>query len=156
MFVYFIQGIEGGPIKIGRARKPQIRLRVFQIACPIRLRILGVMEGDLETETKLHRRFATYRLHGEWFQVSPELLALIRENAISLETAGLDLNDTVPADTTVKAMTFFLSAECREAIDDLARQKTREKGRRVNKNTIVEEAVRLLARKEGLLPNRTR
>jgi hypothetical protein len=72
-FVYLIQGENGGPIKIGLARSPERRLRAFQAGCPVRLRLLRVIEGDIVDELWLQKRFASQRLHGEWFAESTDL-----------------------------------------------------------------------------------
>lgn len=74
--VYFIQADIGGPIKIGMAFNVFERLSLFQMGCPFRLRVLGIIKGgDAHIESALHRRFAEHRLHGEWFEPCEELLA---------------------------------------------------------------------------------
>jgi hypothetical protein len=66
--VYFIQAVNGGPIKIGTAIDPKKRLASLQLSCPFRLKILATRPGGERLERSLHRRFAAYRLHGEWFE----------------------------------------------------------------------------------------
>ncbi len=39
--------------------------------------LLVVRVGDQKMERELHRMFAEWRLHGEWFEVTLELLMLI-------------------------------------------------------------------------------
>lgn len=73
-FVYFVQCGEDGPIKIGTAKDLRMRLSSLQIGCPYELRLLGAREGDMLTESELHRRFARYRIRGEWFEPSEGLL----------------------------------------------------------------------------------
>ncbi len=80
-FVYFIQSVEGGPIKIGQAANPADRLKNLQLGCPVQLRILGIVEGGLMMEKSLHRQFAQYRMHGEWFDAHPKLLQWIEKTA---------------------------------------------------------------------------
>lgn len=79
--VYFIQPVDGGFIKIGRARDPIRRLTVLQLGCPVQLRLLGVIGGGAERESWLHQKFTHLRMHGEWFQPGESLLQWIRENA---------------------------------------------------------------------------
>jgi len=79
--VYFIQAKEGGPIKIGVAQSPDIRLAQIQNMCPVPLRILATTDGGHEKEVQLHAQFADARLHGEWFIPTESLLALIKEVA---------------------------------------------------------------------------
>jgi len=74
--IYFI-GADDGPIKIGISASPKSRLTALQTASPFRLRLLAIRVGDVLTERDYHRRFAAHRLHGEWFERAPELLAEI-------------------------------------------------------------------------------
>jgi hypothetical protein len=80
--VYFIQGYDGGPIKIGRARDPRQRVRDLQIGSPVPLDLVCTIEGDERLESAFHKVFADDRLHGEWFAPSVGLEALI-ENLIA-------------------------------------------------------------------------
>lgn len=76
---YFIQGEDGGPIKIGfTTNHPKERLSELQVGSPVRLCFVGFMKGRRELE--LHRRFAHLRLHGEWFDNDLELCEFILEN----------------------------------------------------------------------------
>lgn len=76
--VYFLQGITGGPIKIGVARNPEQRLRSIQGCSPVPLQILHVIEnGGSKLESELHERFGYCRLHGEWFEDVPALVKWI-------------------------------------------------------------------------------
>lgn len=78
-FVYFMQAIGGGLIKIGWATKPEVRMATMQAMCPLELRILAYSAGTGRDEKALHSRFAHARRHGEWFSPIPELLTLIVE-----------------------------------------------------------------------------
>lgn len=71
---YFIQAVEGGPIKIGQSANPMRRRTNLQIGYPSVLRILAVTR---EAESLIHERFNSLRLRGEWFQPHPELVAFI-------------------------------------------------------------------------------
>lgn len=78
MITYFIQAVDGGPIKIGRSRDggQALRLTSLQIGNPSWLMITHTLEGDHEKE--LHDRFASARLVGEWFAPVQELVELAR------------------------------------------------------------------------------
>jgi hypothetical protein len=76
--VYFIQGMKGGPIKIGHSRDVEKRIKELQTGFPTKLIVLALLPGSRSTEASLHRRFKKYRLHGEWFSPAPELLEYIR------------------------------------------------------------------------------
>lgn len=81
--VYFVQGVDGGPIKIGytsgrSTREPaKLRLGQLQGSSPVLLKVLSVWPGDTELERELHGIFHADRLHGEWFTPSEDLLAVI-------------------------------------------------------------------------------
>ena len=77
-FVYFVQSGDGGPIKIGLSC-PQgwlTRLSHMQTGNPAELRLLRTVRGDKSVEAKLHKQFKDSRIRGEWFEPTPELLAL--------------------------------------------------------------------------------
>ena len=74
--IYFIQSVLGGPVKVGLAANIETRLKTFQTGSPFPLRIVKSITGvKRQTEQELHRKFAKYRLHGEWF--SEEVLFFI-------------------------------------------------------------------------------
>lgn len=76
--VYFVQGVEGGPIKIGWSKDPATRLSQLQTGNPSQLRILVTTPGAPALEQQLHALFAAHRRAGEWFDPAPELLTLIK------------------------------------------------------------------------------
>ena len=79
MHVYFIQGTDGGPIKIGSSVDPKSRFNDIQTCSPVRLSLLATIDGGPWLENALHRHFKIDRLHGEWFQPTPELRGLIAD-----------------------------------------------------------------------------
>lgn len=64
-YVYFVQSVYGGPIKIGSSITTLARLEALQTGCPVPLRLLA--ETRRWTEAACHQRFRAHRLHGEWF-----------------------------------------------------------------------------------------
>lgn len=77
-FAYLIQSVAGGPIKIGWGRDPEKRRRAMQTGHPYRLEVVAEFPGPRSLESRLHERFAASRIPGgEWFEPTPELLALI-------------------------------------------------------------------------------
>lgn len=84
-FVYFVAGDVGG-IKIGTAIDPQKRLTDLQCGSPIKLRILAVCDGGRGVEREYHARFSAHRLHGEWFDRHPDILAEIERLSPTPET----------------------------------------------------------------------
>ena len=74
--VYFI-GSEIGPIKIGMAIDVGKRLISLQACSPCKLSVLATTTGGIKAERIYHRQFTAHRLHGEWFNPAPEILAEI-------------------------------------------------------------------------------
>lgn len=86
-WVYFIQGEDGGPIKIGRTRNLAARVSELQCGYPFgRLRYVAIVHATDQTEQYLHEQFASFRLFGEWFVPAPELVRFIRQE-ITMEEA---------------------------------------------------------------------
>lgn len=78
MYCYFIQGVNGGPVKIGKADLPQRRLAQLQPANPTELCIRAVCRGGNIAERELHARFADTRIgKSEWFDISDDLEQLM-------------------------------------------------------------------------------
>lgn len=72
-YVYVIQAIVGGPVKIGFSKQPcaERRLKEIQRMSPMELRVIHEYQNaDFSSELQLHRKFAAYRKHGEWFDES--------------------------------------------------------------------------------------
>lgn len=87
--VYFIQSEIGGPIKIGVSGNPQERMDSLQMYYPFKLLVIAtIKEGGYKKESELHKRFAKYRLHGEWFDPVPELLDYINKNKLKDKNYG--------------------------------------------------------------------
>jgi T5orf172 domain len=68
-YVYAIQAVTGGPVKIGRAKDVVHRLEQLQNCCPLPLRIIWHKAGVANDEEILHAHFADRRQHGEWFDL---------------------------------------------------------------------------------------
>lgn len=75
--VYFIHAPLAGLIKIGRTTNIGSRLSSLRMSSPVHLFLLRTIEGGVEKEAELHRRWQAIRQHGEWFSATPELIAEI-------------------------------------------------------------------------------
>lgn len=77
--VYFIRSGEDGPIKIGLSSTNKVEQRVgeLQVGSASRLRLIGFVSGDRDSEQFLHRCFAALGIGGEWFRADPSLLAFV-------------------------------------------------------------------------------
>jgi hypothetical protein len=74
--IYFI-GPADGPIKIGFASRLSFRIRDLRLANAFPLEVWAAIEDHPSVERAYHHRFATHRLHGEWFARHPDILAEI-------------------------------------------------------------------------------
>lgn len=83
--LYMVQSVDGGPVKIGVSSDPIGRLKVMQTGCPLVLQFIALRSESMAytRERELHNKYAEYRLHGEWFTVSDDLLA--EANSIGIE-----------------------------------------------------------------------
>lgn len=86
MEVYFIQGVSGGPIKIGYTTNLRNRLADLQANSPVQLQVLATVSGTIKDEVYYHRTFSAYRQHNEWFSPAPELLNTIERLNMNLLT----------------------------------------------------------------------
>lgn len=77
MAVYFIRDAERPEVKIGYSYSPTTRMKALQHNHPRPLQLLKTIYGFRAEEAALHRKFKQYRLHGEWFQLSDELVRFI-------------------------------------------------------------------------------
>ena len=78
-WLYFIECGQDGPIKIGIASCVFSRLASLQSSNPHPLQCLVAVERKVAKflEADLHDRFAESKIHGEWFEPTPELRTLI-------------------------------------------------------------------------------
>ena len=75
-FVYVLES-EIERIKIGYSVTPEKRERISQTHSPARVRMIAFWKADQDEEFNLHRRFADYRVHGEWFRYAGEVAAWV-------------------------------------------------------------------------------
>lgn len=76
--IYFIQAVDGGPVKIGWAKNLDKRIAEIQRMSPSQLCILNTFDSSKEDERLLHKYFKCIRLYGEWFEPTDELLAFVQ------------------------------------------------------------------------------
>lgn len=79
--IYFIENKNSEAIKIGYTGNDiNKRLSELQIATPEELKLIGVMDGEIKEEKKLHLKFNELLIRGEWFKSTKELNNFILEN----------------------------------------------------------------------------
>ena len=67
-YLYFIQPVDGGLVKIGVTNGLAGRLASFQCGSPLELRVVKYIQvADRSFEFRVHATFAAHRRHGEWF-----------------------------------------------------------------------------------------
>lgn len=72
-YVYFVQGMSGGAIKIGYSTDPEVRLKTLQTSYPDILKVLCLIPGNANTESKYHKAFEHLKLNGEWYKPDKEI-----------------------------------------------------------------------------------
>lgn len=74
--VYFIGPAlcRGEPVKIGTTTNLAQRFRSLNLSSPVQLTVHAVARGDRHREADFHYEFRKYRLHGEWFRLTPSLI----------------------------------------------------------------------------------
>jgi hypothetical protein len=94
-YVYFVQAGKNH-IKIGSAFNPIERIRTLQTGCPDFLNLLGVIPSYVfrRRETDLHELFSKWRVDGEWFEPSYDILDYIKKNTFPWDdVVGVDPED---------------------------------------------------------------
>ena len=71
VMIYFIKHTEY--VKIGYTNRIKPRLSTLQISCPVKLEVIGLIEGSREDERKYHNIFKPAGSSGEWFEYNKEL-----------------------------------------------------------------------------------
>lgn len=74
MFIYVIRDKKScnSPIKIGKARYPEKRLKILQTGYPEKLYIVHLVKcksdcNALDIEWMIHKKLRRYKINGEWF-----------------------------------------------------------------------------------------
>lgn len=118
-YVYFIQAVGGGPIKIGWSEKPERRLQQLQSAHHEELRILSHFPASRGTESALHAELADHKLSGEWFTDSGDVRRLMRLGPSRARAGGYGetrLRTIVAVDRALKDVALCRSEDDAAAI----------------------------------------
>lgn len=75
--IYLIEA-ENGRLKIGRSALVRDRVTAVRTHSPVRTRLIAMWLGGEAEEAELHRTYAPFRRHGEWFEISGDLAAFVR------------------------------------------------------------------------------
>jgi hypothetical protein len=80
-YVYVIKDVDiSGYYKIGRTTDLYTRLSTFEVKLPFEIEVIAILQcgNAIQLERELHRRFASKRVKGEWFNLSTDDLEAIR------------------------------------------------------------------------------
>lgn len=77
-YVYFIEAVGLQKIKIGVSDDPKKRLEQLSVGSPVKLKLVGTIQGDNNLEKELHSRFAYLNSDREWFHATKELTEYIK------------------------------------------------------------------------------
>lgn len=76
--IYFLQPVDGGPVKIGTSENVEARHRQLEAHYGVPLALLATMPGGRAEEAEVHAQFDHLRLgRTEQFRPAPELMAYI-------------------------------------------------------------------------------
>jgi hypothetical protein len=99
--VVYVIGCDESPlVKIGTTTDLMQRLHDLQRMCPVMLRVLHQHPGGYELENALHRRYRSYRKHGEWFDFGRRDPVVSVMRAIADRDANQPMLATTHAETT--------------------------------------------------------
>jgi hypothetical protein len=112
--VYFALDDKEELVKIGSSVDPQARTRQFR-AEGRPSRIVSSRRGGFEDERWFHRRFAEYRVSGEWFEYRGALKAYVQAHSPML----LDRSKRMPEEITA-ALKKEPCASWKNVVQDVA------------------------------------
>lgn len=75
--IYFVEAVGMDLVKIGYTVNPVKRFMAMLTMSPAPLSLLGSMWGGPRRETEIHAKLDEFRVHGEWFEKSPEVMAVV-------------------------------------------------------------------------------
>lgn len=75
--LYFLYSDHSKLVKIGKTTDPKQRIQCLRTQSPVPLQCLGIIRSHDYHERMLHDALASNRKHGEWFNLTEEILNLI-------------------------------------------------------------------------------
>ncbi len=88
--IYFVQekGLFRSRVKIGFTDNVKNRLSGLRVSSPSILKLILLLPGTTQDEIGYHERFASYRIHGEWFSYGLKLRLFVWVNQLGSELAN--------------------------------------------------------------------
>lgn len=90
----------GDAVKIGFSDNPFNRIKELQVGNPERLKIIAMFPGSMRLERNIHARLKQYRINGEWFRWTPEVISILESVKISLaddQSSSIDSEFPTPS-----------------------------------------------------------
>lgn len=81
-YIYFVLAPEVNRIKIGFSVKPNERYKALKTSSPVKLILLGFINGTQQEEKMLHEKFSKYRFNLEWFEYSDKIQKYVENNVL--------------------------------------------------------------------------
>lgn len=78
--IYFVRPGNSRFVKIGWTGDYSARLNALRTNNPEPINLLRAIEGTMADEKSLHTMFARHRVHGEWYELVPRILAFIESS----------------------------------------------------------------------------
>jgi len=118
-FVYLIGSTNFQWYKIGKSKKPVLRVQDIGILLPFKVEIFAVWQAKNHTllEQTLHEMFSVQRINGEWFQFNPKEIKKLVYETIPADTRIFPSNEVIDA-----AFNAFSNLD-----EDVAEYKVRKK-----------------------------
>lgn len=69
-WVYFVEAIGTGRVKVGETDDVNRRLVQLQVSCPYKLNLLGTIPENVVKEKDVKLAFKRFHIRGEWFEYS--------------------------------------------------------------------------------------
>lgn len=74
--IYMVQMGDAGPIKIGKTNDLRSRVEALQTGNPCKLKVIATLHAPAVLEMQLHAYLDEFRLEGEWFSPSKEVIEI--------------------------------------------------------------------------------
>lgn len=140
-YIYLIGSPTFGWYKIGKSRKPALRVRNIGVLLPFKISVvaLWLVQSHGEKEKELHGYFSERRINGEWFSLTKgdlaELFSIMGENLASDHRVLTDFSNLASDCPTGKELIVktrkAYTQEQRDALKEMAisQRKERQKHR---------------------------
>lgn len=119
--VYVIGASGSNTVKIGVSNHVSRRLREIQFMSPVSLAVLWSTPGSYGLESALHRHFAPFRSHGEWFTFPEDPVKTVQDATAVLQfvvdgAGTLDSWPDAPLGVQEEYLHYWLNRRIRDQI----------------------------------------